>query len=56
MRRRAMSHNPNRMPRLLREAHKSQVCRTLKNCTMFLENGNFFLDGKKWSSFKAKKA
>lgn len=26
MRRRAMSHNPNRMPRVLREAHKAQVC------------------------------
>nr|CAG4638512.1 EOG090X07PD [Cyclestheria hislopi] len=25
MRRRAMSHNPNRMPRLLREAHKAQM-------------------------------
>ena len=25
MRRRAMSHKPNRMPRILREAHKAQV-------------------------------
>nr|SVE90563.1 EOG090X07PD [Daphnia sinensis] len=28
MRRRAMSHNPNRMPRLLREAHKSQMAKS----------------------------
>jgi regulator of replication initiation timing len=27
MRRRAMSHNPKRMPRALREAHKAQVLR-----------------------------
>ena len=31
MRRRAMSHNPNRMPRVLREAHKAQVFRILTN-------------------------
>lgn len=30
MRRRAMSHNPNRMPRTLREAHKAQVSLLLK--------------------------
>nr|SVE77657.1 EOG090X07PD [Daphnia lumholtzi] len=28
MRRRAMSHNPNRMPRVLREAHKSQMTKS----------------------------
>nr|SVE73609.1 EOG090X07PD [Daphnia atkinsoni] len=28
MRRRAMSHNPNRMPRVLREAHKAQMAKS----------------------------
>ena len=32
MRRRAMSHNPNRMPRKLREAHKNQVQYNTKIC------------------------
>ena len=34
MRRRAMSHNPKRMPRALREAHKAQVLRILTNHTL----------------------
>lgn len=39
MRRRAMSHNPKRMPRLLREAHKSQVN---KSNGLFEFNSNQF--------------